>query len=141
MDSTSTACFPSCTVLIVDDFKPLRTFMVLALRQKPDLKVSEASDGLEAIEYTKGRGPDLILLDIGLPGLDGISAGREIRKLSPHSKILFISAIDSIDVVQEALSIGAQGYLVKSGLAGELLLAVDQVLQGKQYISPRLNLG
>ena len=82
------------------------------------------------------RQPDLILLDIGLPGVNGIEAARRIREVSPNSKVVFVSQESSRDVVQEALSIGAQGYLLKSD--GELLFAVDAVLQGKQFVSAAL---
>src|SRR5262249_42694825 len=82
--------------------------------------------------------PDLILLDIGLPKLNGIEVGRRIRKVSSNAGILFLSQESSADVVQEAFRLGAQGYLHKSDVAGELLLAVDAVLQGKQFISKHL---
>jgi hypothetical protein len=93
---------------------------------------------LEAVERAEELQPDLILLDIGLPRLNGIEAGRRIRKVAPNSKILFVSQELSADVVQEALDLGAQGYLLKDDAAGELLPAVDAVLQGRQYLSRRL---
>ena len=79
--------------------------------------------------------PDLILLDIGLPTLNGIEAARRIRKLSPESKILFVSQESSADVVQEALRLGAVGYVLKAQDGSGLLAAVDAVLQGKKYVS------
>src|SRR6266581_6206415 len=101
--------------------------------------IGEASDGLEAVHKAQELQPDLILLDIGLPKLDGIQAGRRIRKISPDSRILFLSLESSRDVVQEALELEAQGYVVKSDTAGELLSAVDAILIGKQFVSSSLN--
>ena len=111
----------------------------LTLRQRADFQtIYEASDNLEAFQRAEELQPDLILLDIGLPGLNGIEAGRQIRKVSPHSKILFVSQDSSYDVVKEALRLGAQGYVVKADAARGLLPAVDAVLQGRGYLSRRL---
>jgi DNA-binding NarL/FixJ family response regulator len=129
----------SCKILVVEDLDRFRQFVVLSLRQRAEFQlIYEASDGLEAVERAEELKPDLILLDIGLPRLNGIEAGRRIRKVSPNSKILFVSQESSADVVQEALHLGAQGYLLKADAARELLPAVDAVLQGRQYLSRRL---
>jgi DNA-binding NarL/FixJ family response regulator len=129
----------SFKILVVEDFDRFRQFIVLSLRQRAEFQlIYEASDGLEAVERAGELKPDLILLDIGLPRVDGIEAGRRIRKVSPNSKILFVSQESSADVVQEALHLGAQGYLLKADAAGELLPAVNAVLQGGQYLSRRL---
>ena len=126
-------------VLIVDDFEPFRRFVRSLIEKRPELQiVGETSDGLEVIQKVEQLKPDLILLDIGLPSVNGIEAGRQIRKVSPDSKILFVSLESSADVVQEALQLGAQGYLLKADAARELLPAVDAVLQGRQYLSRRL---
>jgi DNA-binding NarL/FixJ family response regulator len=79
--------------------------------------------------------PDLILLDIGLPNLDGIEAARQIREVSPNSKIVFLSADNSLDVVQTALSTGAQGFIHKARARSELLPAIDTVLRGGIFVS------
>jgi DNA-binding NarL/FixJ family response regulator len=97
--------------------------------------INEVSDGLEAVQKTVEQQPDLILLDIGLPGLNGIEAAREIRDLVPESKIIFLTQESSADVVKEALCVGARGYVVKSEAGTELLNAVDAVLSGKNYVS------
>ena len=81
--------------------------------------------------------PDLIVLDIGLPSLNGIEAARRIRKLSPKSKILFVSQESSADVVRAALGTGAQGYVLKSDAGSELLVGVNAVLRGEQFVGRR----
>ena len=126
-------------VLVVDDYEPFRRFVCSTLGRRPDLQViGEASDGLEAIQKAEELQPDLIVLDIGLPALNGIEAARRIRKLSPESKILFVSQESCADAVQEALSLGAAGYVFKTQAGSELLAAVDAVLQGKQFVSSGL---
>jgi DNA-binding NarL/FixJ family response regulator len=87
--------------------------------------VGEVADGLEVVRKAQELPPDLILLDIGLPVLNGIEAARQIRRLAPESKILFLSQGSSADVVQEALSFGVLGYVVKAHAGSDLLAAVD----------------
>jgi len=121
-------------ILLVDDFKPWRRFVSLLLQGKPELQVvGEASDGLEAVQKAAELKPDLILMDIGLPTLNGIEAARQIRELAPESKIIFVSQESSADVVQEALSLGALGYVVKAQAVSDLLAAVDAVMSGKKF--------
>jgi DNA-binding NarL/FixJ family response regulator len=91
--------------------------------------IGEVSNGLEEVQKAKELQPDLIALDIGLPWLNGIEAARQIRKLSPESKILFVSQASSVDVVQEAPGTGAYGYVVKTHAGSELLQAVNAVLR------------
>jgi DNA-binding NarL/FixJ family response regulator len=103
---------------------------------RPGLQIiSEASDGLEAVQKAVELQPALIVLDIGLPSLNGIEAARRIRKLSPKSKILFLSQESSADVVREALCLGALGFVVKAHAAGDLLVAVEAVLRNEQFVS------
>ena len=103
---------------------------------RPELQViCEASDGAEAVQKAEELKPDLILLDIGLPKLNGLEAARRIRKLAPESKILFLSQETSGDLVQEALSLGARGYVVKTNAGSELLPAVEAVLRGGRFVS------
>jgi DNA-binding NarL/FixJ family response regulator len=97
--------------------------------------VCELSDGLAAVQKAKELNPDLILLDIGLPGLNGIEAGRQIHKLVSNAKIIFLTQESAEDVIQEALRLGAQGYVVKTRAGSDLMPAVEAVLQGKQYVS------
>jgi len=105
------------------------------LQKHPELEViCEAPDGLEAVQKAVDRQPDLILLDIGLPKLNGIEVARRIRKLSPKSKILFVSQESSDGIVKEALSLGALGYVVKTHAGKDLLAAVEAVLQGRLFL-------
>jgi DNA-binding NarL/FixJ family response regulator len=112
------------------------------LGQQPELEViGQVSDGLEAVRQAQKLQPDLILLDIGLPTLNGIEAARRIREISPTSKILFVSQNRSPDIAEEALSTGADGYVVKTDGASELLAAVKAVLEGKRFVSASLGGG
>ncbi len=123
-------------ILVVDDFEPFRRFICSTLEKRPELRViGEASDGLEAVQKAAELQPDLILLDIGLPSLSGIEAARRMRRLSPQSKIIFLSQESSAEVVQEALSLGALGYVVKTHAGSALFAAVDTVLLGRPFVS------
>jgi DNA-binding NarL/FixJ family response regulator len=123
-------------VLVVDDYEPFRQFIRSTLLKKPTLQiVGEASDGLEAVQKAEELKPDLILLDIGLPTLNGIEVARRLRTLAPESKIIFVSQESSLDVMQSALSSGAWGYVVKAKAESDLLAAVKAVLLGKHFIS------
>jgi len=125
-------------VLIVDDNEPFRQFLRSTLQNKLELQtIVEASDGEEAIELAQALQPDLILLDIGLPKLNGIEAARRIRELAPRSKIIFSSQESSLEVVQGAFSAGASGYVVKVDAGSELLTAVDVVLRGELFVGSR----
>jgi len=126
----------------VEDFVPFRQFILLMLANMSDLQIiGEVSDGLEAVQKCVELQPDLILLDISLPSLNGINAARQIRKLVPKSKVIFLTQESSADVVQEALSSGARGYVVKINAASELLTAVEAVLMGKTFISSTIGNG
>jgi DNA-binding NarL/FixJ family response regulator len=124
------------SVLLVEDFRPFRAFVATLLREKPDVQVvREASDGFEAVRRARELHPDLILMDIGLPGLNGIEAARRIRELAPRSRIVFLTQEGSSEVVEEALSSGALGYVHKPRVATDLFPAVAAVLEGKQFVS------
>ena len=121
-------------MLVVDDYEPFRRFICSTLKQRQDLHIiCEVSDGFEAVQKAEELQPDLIVLDIGLPTLNGIEAARRIRKLAPESKILFVSQESSADLVQEALSLGALGYMVKAHAGSELLIAINAVLRGERF--------
>ncbi len=125
-------------ILVVDDYESFRQFICSTLRKRPELQiVGEVSDGLGAVQKAEELQPDLIVLDVGLPSLNGLEAARRIHKLSPKSKILFVSQESSADVVQEALALGALGYVVKADAGKELLTAVNAVLRGERFVGNR----
>jgi DNA-binding NarL/FixJ family response regulator len=126
----------SMRVLVVEDFAPFLRVIRSLLAERPDVQViGEVADGLKAVQKAELLEPDLVLLDIGLPTLNGIEAARRIRKLAPESKIIFLSQESSGEVVQEALKLGAWGYVVKTRAAIDLLAAVDAVLEDRQFVS------
>jgi len=130
----------SVEILIVEDFEPYRAYVASLLKEKSGLRlVCEVGDGLQAVEKAQELRPDLILLDIGLPGLNGIEAGRQILKIIPESKIVYVTQETSADVVREAFNVGARGYVVKSQAGRELLEAIDAALQGRRFVSGGLN--
>ncbi len=125
-------------IFIVDDYEPWRRAVCSILEQCEDLEViCEGSDGLEAVQKSAELQPDLVLLDIGLPNLNGMEAARQIRQVSPGSKILFLTMDDSQYLVQEAMRIGAMGIVVKSDAACDLLLAVSIVMRNQWFVRRR----
>jgi len=123
-------------VLVVEDYEPFRQFITAKLKTNPHLRiVKEACDGAEVVQQAQELHPDLILIDVSLPTLNGIEAARRIREVSPSSKILFVSENRSPDIAEAALEAGAGGYVVKSDAAGELLPAVKAILEGKRFLS------
>jgi DNA-binding response OmpR family regulator len=129
------------TVLVVDDFEPFRQFVRLALAKRPELQlIGEAADGFEAVQKAAELKPDLILLDLNLPTMNGIEAARQIRILSPESRIIFLSQESSTDIVEGALRTGAWGYVVKARAGSELLAAVEAVRLGKKFVSLHIDI-
>ena len=128
----------SIRVLVVDDSAPFRRVVSSILQNKLEFRtIVEVSDGVKAIELAQAMQPDLIVLDIGLPKLNGIEAARRIRELAPQSKILFVSQESSVEVVQAVFSLGASGYVVKMDAGSELLTAVYAVLRGERFVGRR----
>jgi DNA-binding NarL/FixJ family response regulator len=122
--------------MVVEDFLSFRKFVCSKLEQTAELQViCEVSDGLEAVQKAEALQPDLILLDIGLPGLNGIEVARRLRDLAPKSKIIVVSQESSADFVGQAISLGVKGYVFKAQAEGDLLTAIDAVLAGEQFTS------
>jgi DNA-binding NarL/FixJ family response regulator len=126
---------PTSKILVVDDFKGFRQFTRRLLQRRTQFEVIEASDGLEAVQKAKESQPDVVLLDIGLPKLNGLEVARQIRRLSSDSKILFLSQESSAEIVREALSLGGYGYVHKPRAGTDLPPAIDAVLRGKRFVS------
>jgi len=123
-------------VLVVDDYEPWRRHIAAALQETPRWKVvGEVADGLDAVHQAQALAPDLILLDISLPSLNGIEAARRILARDRSSRILFLSEQRSWDIAEEALSTGATGYILKSDAGRELLPAMEAALLGHRTVS------
>jgi NarL family two-component system response regulator LiaR len=122
-------------VLVVDDVEDWRRFVSSILLAEPFEIVGEASDGLMAVHLAEQMQPTVVLLDIGLPGLDGIKAGAGIRRVAPDAKIVFVSQEFDPDIIRAALQLGAWGYVLKSDAARELVKAINTVVGGKDFVS------
>jgi len=120
-------------ILIVDDFEPFRKLVGSILSSRAEWQiVAEAADGFEAIEKARALQPELILLDIGIPKMNGIRVAEEILKTNPECKVIFLSQEASTDVVEEAIRLRASGYVSKAKTVRELVAAIDAVLAGKR---------
>ncbi len=127
------------TILVVDDSEAWRRFIAFILRLDPALEiVCEAGDALNAVETAAQHRPDVVLMDIGLPGISGIEAGREIVRRVPECKVIFVTQQSEPDVVQHTLLIGALGYVLKLDAGSELVSAIRSASQGKRYLSSSL---
>ena len=129
----------SVRILIVDGFEPFRKSTCSWFNRQPGFHVvGEAMDGLEAIQKAQELAPDLVVLDIGLPKLNGIEVARKIRAVSSEPKILFLTGNDYPQIASEAFRAGADGYVIKLDAEDELLAAVEAVLAGRCYVSKKL---
>ena len=117
---------PHAETLVVDDLDEFRNFLCTTLQEKTQCKVvGEASDGLQAVQQAEKLQPELILLYVGLPSMNGLQAARRIRELSPNSKILFVSQNASPEIAQRAIQLGAYGYLLKPASPTFLILFIS----------------
>jgi DNA-binding NarL/FixJ family response regulator len=129
----------SVRVLVVDDHAGVRNMICSLLSQESAFNtVFQASDGEEAVKKAHQLQPDLVLLDIGLQGVTGLEAARQIPKVSPQTKIIFLSQHDSLHMANEALKIGGHGYVSKMDAGAELLKAIHTVCDGTRFVSQRI---
>ncbi len=127
---------PSVGILLVEDFVPFRQLLQSVVQRRADVRiVGEVSDGLEAVRWAKALQPDLILLDLGLPRLNGIAAAQRIRRLVPRTILLVVSENSSADVIRGAFRAGARGYVHKPRIYSDLLPAIDALLKGAYFVS------
>ena len=127
-------------VLLAEDHTIVRQGIAALLRVEGDIEVvGEASNGLEAIELAKKLGPDVVLMDIGMPQLNGLETTREIKKRFPSMKILVLTMHDNEEWIFQILKAGASGYLIKDSAMNDLTSALRAVYQGDSYLSPSIS--
>jgi DNA-binding NarL/FixJ family response regulator len=129
----------NCRVVVVDDHAVIRRGLKTLLESQPDIEVcGEASNGREAVEMAKKNLPDLLLLDLTMPEMDGLEAIRVIREVSPETEIIVLTMHKSEYLIREMLRLGALGFVVKSDAETELLAAVQSVRQHKRHLTNQL---
>jgi DNA-binding NarL/FixJ family response regulator len=123
-------------ILLVDDHEPFRRYVFSMLQEQANVQIiGEAQDGLQAVQQAEALQPDVVVLDIGLPGISGIEAARQIGKTSQKARIIFLTQESSPEVVQEALTLGAWAYIIKAEAGAELLPAVEAVSRGEKFVN------
>src|SRR5215469_91454 len=120
-------------ILVVEDFEKFRQVVVSTLQNKTECVVTESSDGLEAVRQAEEQKPDLVLLDVGLPSLNGIEVARRLRRLAIPPKIVFVSQESSPEIVREALNLGALGYVHKLRVQTDLWPAIEAALESRRF--------
>jgi len=130
----------SIKVLLTDDHTILRKGLCSLLEDEEGIEViGEAEDGREAIKLADKLHPDIVVMDIAMPGLNGLEATRQLRRLHPEIKILILSMYANVEYVFQTLQAGAEGYLVKKAAPSELVLAIKAVHQGNSFLSPSIS--
>ncbi len=128
------------SIVIAEDHKILREGLKSLLSSHPDVEViGEAADGLEAIRCAQNLCPDLVLLDLYMPRMTGLDAIKEIKRVSPQTKIIVLTAYNTEEYILSCLQAGADGYVLKEDGSTELLTAIRRVLGGHRYLSPRIS--
>ncbi len=132
----------SIKIVIVDDHGIVRDGLHLLIEQQDDMEVvDEAADGREAVALVRELKPDVVLMDVSMPELNGIDATRQILREDPDVKVLALSGYSSKSFVSNMLKAGASGYILKDSLAGELIRAINVVMAGQQYLCPQVTGG
>jgi len=127
-------------ILLADDHKLIRGGLRLVIDQQPDLSVvGEADDGRQAVELTKSLKPKVVVMDIGMPNLNGIEAARQITAMRPDTAVVMLSMHSDEGYVLRALGAGARGYLVKDSATTDLVQAIHAVVEGKAFFSPAVS--
>ena len=127
------------TIVLADDHKIMREGLRALLEKQPDFEVAaEADNGLNAVQLAKKLKPDIIIMDIGMPGLNGIEATRQIAAEAPSTKVIALSMHSDKRFVIEMLKAGASAYLLKDSASEELASAIRTVISGKPYLSPNI---
>ena len=128
---------PTIRILLADDHTIIRSGLRLLLEQQPDFKVvAEANDGREAVQLVSKHHPEVAILDIGMPQLNGIEATRQIVSASPETQVLILSMHSDEGYVLRALKAGARAYILKNSAEADLIRAVRSVAEGKSFFSP-----
>jgi len=126
--------------LVADDHEVVRKGLRTLLQEQPGWEVvAEATNGKEAVQKAKDLKPDIALLDIGMPSLNGLEAARQIIKIEPKAKILILTVHESDPLIQEVLNAGARGYVLKSDASRDLVSAVEALQRNKTYFSSRIS--
>jgi len=128
------------TIILADDHQILREALRLLLETQPDFQVlAETGDGLEATRLVEKYKPDILIVDMVMPGYSGLEIARGTARVSPGTKVVVLSMYDAESYVVEALNAGAVGYVLKQSSSQELVYAIRQALAGNQYLSPSIN--
>lgn len=126
-------------IVLADDHAIVRNGVRLVLEEQSDMEVvAEAADGEEAVRYTLGHKPDVLVLDLNMPGVSGLEAIPRIEEVSPETRVVVLTMQDEPAFAREALRAGAKGYVVKQSAASELVGAVRAIVAGDTYINPSL---
>lgn len=126
-------------VVLADDHTLFRQGIRTLINAEADMEVvGEAANGIEAAERTSETRADLVLMDIGMPGLSSFEATRQIKKNRPETKVLFLTMYDDEDYLVEGMEVGASGYVLKDSPATQLVSAMRDVIRGGSYLSPRM---
>ena len=124
-------------VLVVDDHALLRTGVANIINQEPDLRVvAEAGSGVEALEAFERYHPDVTLLDLRMPVMEGVEVVRRIRERDPRARVIVLTTYDTDDEIERALKAGAKAYVLKDISADDLVSCIRDVLAGKTYLAP-----